>query len=150
MGRGLPCCSLRLVHLIGRHASKQLDTAFAETLRFCEEARGCLPSTAHSSITYYSQSRVGDRRVTVRWLHLTVVECFAAVTIIFAVQNLEIVSVDFLSLGVRIPLAFLVVAVYLVGMATGGSVLALLRRSVREAGLGPVEIHRELMMAAPR
>ena len=71
-----------------------------------------------------------------RWLHLTVVGCFAAVTIIFAVQNLEIVSVDFLSLGVRIPLAFLVVAVYLVGMATGGSVLALLRRSVREAGLG--------------
>jgi putative membrane protein len=72
----------------------------------------------------------------VRWLHLTVVGFFAAVTIIFAVQNLEIVSVDFLSLGVRIPLAFLVVAVYLVGMATGGSVLALLRRSVREAGLG--------------
>ena len=60
-----------------------------------------------------------------RWLHLTVVSILVAATLIFALQNLEIVSIDFLSFGVRTPLAFLVVAVYLIGMATGGSFLAL-------------------------
>jgi lipopolysaccharide assembly protein A len=71
-----------------------------------------------------------------RWIHLAIVIVLAAAILIFAVQNLEIVSVDFLSFGVRTPLAFLVVAVYLVGMATGSSVWALLRRSVKGAGLG--------------
>jgi putative membrane protein len=68
-----------------------------------------------------------------RWLHLTVVIVFVAATLIFALQNLEIVSIDFLSFGVRTPLAFLAIAVYLIGMATGGSFLALIRRSVEGA-----------------
>ena len=68
-----------------------------------------------------------------RWLHLTVVSILVVATLIFALQNLEIVSIDFLSFGVRTPLAFLVVAVYLIGMATGGSFLALIRRSVEGA-----------------
>jgi uncharacterized integral membrane protein len=68
-----------------------------------------------------------------RWLHLTVVIILVAATLIFALQNLEIVSIDFLSFGVRTPLAFLVVAVYLIGMATGGSFLALIRRSFEGA-----------------
>lgn len=68
-----------------------------------------------------------------RWLHLTVVIILVAATLIFALQNLEIVSIDFLSFGVRTPLAFLVIAVYLIGMATGGSFLALIRRSVEGA-----------------
>jgi putative membrane protein len=68
-----------------------------------------------------------------RWLHLAVVIILVAATLIFALQNLEIVSIDFLSFGVRTPLAFLVIAVYLIGMATGGSFLALIRRSVEGA-----------------
>jgi lipopolysaccharide assembly protein A len=68
-----------------------------------------------------------------RWLHLTVVIILVAATLIFALQNLEIVSIDFLSFGVRTPLAFLVIAVYLIGMATGGTFLALIRRSVEGA-----------------
>jgi len=70
-----------------------------------------------------------------RWLHLTVVSILAVATLIFAVQNLEIVSIDFLSFSVRPPLAFLVVAVYLIGMATSGRFLALVRRSVKGAGI---------------
>ena len=50
-------------------------------------------------------------------------------TLIFALQNFEIVNVAFLGSGVRIPLALLVVVVYLLGAATGGSLFALLRRS---------------------
>jgi putative membrane protein len=68
-----------------------------------------------------------------RWLHLAVVIILVAATLIFALQNLEIVSIDFLSFGVRTPLAFLVIAVYLIGMATGGTFLALIRRSVEGA-----------------
>lgn len=73
-----------------------------------------------------------------RWLHLTVVSILVAATLIFALQNLEIVSIDFLSFGVRTPLAFLVVAVYLIGMATGGSFLALIRRSVEGARISKI------------
>ena len=64
-----------------------------------------------------------------RWIHLAVIILFAAATIIFALQNFEIVTMSFLSFNVRAPLALLVAVVYLVGAATGGSLFALLRRS---------------------
>jgi lipopolysaccharide assembly protein A len=66
-----------------------------------------------------------------RWFHLTIICLLALVTLVFALGNMEVVSVDFLWFGVRLPLAFLVVAVYVIGMATGGSVWALIRRSVK-------------------
>ena len=64
-----------------------------------------------------------------RWVHLTVIVLFAAVIVIFALQNLALVHVSFLGFGLRIPTAVLVVIVYALGAATGGSLLALLRRS---------------------
>ena len=70
-----------------------------------------------------------------RRLHLAIILLLAAATLIFALQNLEIVSVDFLWFSVRTPLAILVAATYLIGMATGGSLWALIRRSVRGARL---------------
>ena len=65
-----------------------------------------------------------------RWFHLTVTILFAAAIIIFAAQNLQIVTTTFLGLSARAPLALLVVVVYLLGTATGSSLLALVRRSV--------------------
>jgi hypothetical protein len=56
---------------------------------------------------------------------------FATATIIFAAQNLEIVTTSFLGFSVRVPLVFLIAVVYLLGAATGSSVLTLLRRSVK-------------------
>jgi hypothetical protein len=70
-----------------------------------------------------------------RWLYLTIVCLLGAVTLIFAFDNLEIVSVDFLWFSMRLPLAALVVVVYIVGMATGSSLWALIRRLVRGARL---------------
>jgi lipopolysaccharide assembly protein A len=70
-----------------------------------------------------------------RWLYLAIVCILAAAILVFALQNMEIVSLDFFWFGVRTPLAFLVVAVYVVGMATGGSFWGLIRRSVRGARL---------------
>jgi putative membrane protein len=64
-----------------------------------------------------------------RWIYLAVIVLFAAATIIFALQNLEIVTMSFLGIDARAPLALVVAFVYLLGAATGGSLFALLRRS---------------------
>jgi len=68
-----------------------------------------------------------------RWLHLAVIVLFAAVTAIFAVQNLQTVTVSFFRIGAQTPLAFLVAIVYLLGALTGGSLFALLRRAFEGA-----------------
>ena len=68
-----------------------------------------------------------------RWFFLAIICILVVVTLIFAFENMEIVSVDFLWFGVRLPLAFLVVVVYIIGMATGGSLWGLIRRSVKGA-----------------
>jgi uncharacterized integral membrane protein len=70
-----------------------------------------------------------------RWLHLTVIALFAAAILVFAVQNLEIVTMSFIGFSARVPLALLVVIIYVLGMATGGSLWALLRKSLRESRL---------------
>ena len=64
-----------------------------------------------------------------RWIYLAVIILIAAVTIIFALQNFEIVTMSFLNVNARVPLALLVAVTYLLGAATGGSLFALLRRS---------------------
>jgi putative membrane protein len=64
-----------------------------------------------------------------RWIYLAVVVLFAIATLIFALQNLDVVTVSFLSFEMRLPLAVLTIIVYVLGALTGGSLLALLRRS---------------------
>ena len=64
-----------------------------------------------------------------RWFYLAVIVLFAAATIVFALQNFEIVTISFLGSNLRVPLALLVAVAYLLGAATGGSLFALLRRS---------------------
>ena len=64
-----------------------------------------------------------------RWIYLAVIILIAAATIIFALQNFEIVTMSYLGFNARVPLAVLVGVVYLLGAATGGSLFALLRRS---------------------
>jgi uncharacterized integral membrane protein len=62
-----------------------------------------------------------------RWFHIAVIVVLAAAMLIFAIQNFQTVSVSFLSFGISAPLAVLAVVIYLLGMATGGSVWALIR-----------------------
>ena len=66
-----------------------------------------------------------------RWIHIAVIALFAAVIIIFVVQNGTSVTMSFLGFSVRAPLAVLAAVVYLLGAVTGGSLFALLRKSVR-------------------
>jgi uncharacterized integral membrane protein len=70
-----------------------------------------------------------------RWLNIVVVALFAIATAIFAIQNLEIVTLTFLGFNASVPLALMVVIIYLLGMATGGSLFALLRRVIARARL---------------
>ena len=65
-----------------------------------------------------------------RWIYLAVVIVFVAALIIFVLQNTASVSMSFLSFGVTLPLAALAFIVYVLGALTGGSLYALLRRSV--------------------
>lgn len=68
-----------------------------------------------------------------RWLYLVVIVLFAAATLIFALQNLGAVTMHFLGSSVRLPLAVLVIVIYVLGAATGGSLYALLRRSYQKS-----------------
>ena len=65
-----------------------------------------------------------------RWVHLTIVVLFIAVMIVFVIQNREVVTMAFLGFGVRAPLALVAAGFYALGAITGGSLFALLRRSI--------------------
>lgn len=66
-----------------------------------------------------------------RWIYLAIVILFAAATILFGIQNREIVAMSFLGFSIRAPLALLTGTIYVLGAITGGSLFALLRKSVR-------------------
>ena len=65
-----------------------------------------------------------------RWVHLTIIVVFAAATVIFGIQNREMVTMDFLGFSLRSPLAIMAACFYVLGAITGGSLFALLRKSV--------------------
>jgi lipopolysaccharide assembly protein A len=66
----------------------------------------------------------------VRWLYLAIIVLFIAALVIFVFQNTDTVSVSFLTWAISAPLALLVFVVYVLGAVSGGSLYALLRRSV--------------------
>jgi uncharacterized integral membrane protein len=61
---------------------------------------------------------------------MAVVAIFVVATLVFAIQNFHTVSIDFLGIGARLPMAVLAIIIYLLGMATGGSLRSLLRRAI--------------------
>jgi uncharacterized integral membrane protein len=73
-----------------------------------------------------------------QWVHAAVVALFVIVMLVFAIQNFQIVTLTFLGFSARTPLAVLVIIFYLLGMATGGSIWALLRRSIEGSRPRPV------------
>jgi lipopolysaccharide assembly protein A len=70
-----------------------------------------------------------------RWLHLTIVVLFVAVMIVLVIQNRDVVTMAFLGFSIRAPLALVAAGIYVLGAITGGSLLALLRRSIEGARL---------------
>lgn len=71
-----------------------------------------------------------------RWLYLTVVVVLVAVILIFVFQNLGVVTMTFLGYSLRAPLSIVAALMYVLGALTGGSLYALLRKSVRASQAG--------------
>ena len=68
-----------------------------------------------------------------RWVNMAVIAIFVVATLIFAVQNFQSVTVSFLNFRISAPHALVIAIVYLLGMITGGSVWALMRRAFEGA-----------------
>jgi uncharacterized integral membrane protein len=64
-----------------------------------------------------------------RWMYLAAIAVFGIAVLIFAIQNLDVVTMSFLGFRVRAPLAVVAIIVYVLGAVTGGSLFALLRKS---------------------
>jgi uncharacterized integral membrane protein len=65
-----------------------------------------------------------------RWIHLTIVVLFIAVMIVFVIQNSEAITMAFFGFSIRAPLALVAAGFYVLGAITGGSLFALVRRSI--------------------
>jgi putative membrane protein len=73
------------------------------------------------------------QEAVMRWLYIVVIVLIAAATLLFCVQNRDFATMSFLQFSIRAPLAILALVVYVLGAVTGGSLYALLRKSVRGA-----------------
>lgn len=71
-----------------------------------------------------------------RWIYLIIIVVFVAVILIFVFQNLGVVTMTFLGFSLRAPLAIVAAIMYVLGAFTGGSLYALLRKSVRQSRAG--------------
>jgi len=63
----------------------------------------------------------------VRYVYIALIIAFTALVLLFKVQNFETATVSLFSLSVTLPVALLVIGVYVLGMLTGGALFALLR-----------------------
>jgi uncharacterized integral membrane protein len=72
-----------------------------------------------------------------RYVYIALIVAFTAIVLLFKVQNLETVTVSFATMSVTLPVSVLVVVVYLLGMATGGALLSLLRGWIEGARRKP-------------
>lgn len=68
-----------------------------------------------------------------RFVYMMLLVIFAAVIVIFSVQNVETVTVSFLGWSTSLPQFVVVIRAYLLGMASGGTMAGFVRHSVRGA-----------------
>lgn len=71
-----------------------------------------------------------------RYLYGAVILLLTVAVLVFMGQNINSVSVSFLTLRLTMPLFLLVVLAYVLGMVTGGSLAGLLRRLFRKVTSG--------------
>ena len=68
-----------------------------------------------------------------RYVYMALIAILAGIIILFKVQNLEAVTVSLFSASVTMPVSVLVLLIYVLGMLTGGFLLALVRSWVHGA-----------------
>lgn len=68
-----------------------------------------------------------------RYVYMAFIALFVGVIAMFKVQNLEAVTVSLFSASITLPVSVLVLLIYVLGMLTGGFLLALMRTWVHGA-----------------
>jgi uncharacterized integral membrane protein len=68
-----------------------------------------------------------------RYVYIGLVVLVTAAVLLFKVQNLESVTVSFLTMSLTLPLSVAIVVVYFLGMVSGGALIAAMRSLVRRA-----------------
>ena len=68
-----------------------------------------------------------------RILYLVLLVLLVGIIALFALQNLQTITVSFFSWSATLPISLVVIGVYVLGMASGGGVLAFLRWTMRHA-----------------
>jgi len=68
-----------------------------------------------------------------RFVYVALIAAFTGLVVLFKFQNLESVTVSLFAVSLTLPASLLVLLIYVLGMLTGGFVLALLRTWVQGA-----------------
>ena len=68
-----------------------------------------------------------------RFVYLGLIVLITLAVVMFKVQNIDAVTVSFLSSSLSLRISTLILGVYILGMLTGGMVLSLIRTWVRGA-----------------
>ncbi len=68
-----------------------------------------------------------------RYVYIALIVALTALVLAFKVQNLQSVTVSLLSASFTLPVSVMLFLVYVLGMLTGGFLLALVRTWVRGA-----------------
>ncbi|HKA06575.1 MAG TPA: LapA family protein [Gemmataceae bacterium] len=66
-----------------------------------------------------------------RFIYFLLLLLFIAAVTVFAVQNMEPVTIKYLDRSGSYPMAAIVGAVYVLGMLTGWTIVGIIRRSLR-------------------
>ena len=72
-----------------------------------------------------------------RYFHIALILLVTAIVLLFKFQNLDSVTVSFLSMSVTLPTAVMVIVVYVLGMVTGGALWTVLRGWIHGATQKP-------------
>jgi lipopolysaccharide assembly protein A len=72
-----------------------------------------------------------EENMQTHWIHRAVTIFFAVLTLVFALQNLEPVTMSLFQFSVRAPLAALAIIVYILGATTGSGLFAVFWRSAK-------------------
>lgn len=68
-----------------------------------------------------------------RYLYIAFIVVISAVVLLFKFQNLDNVTVTFFTMSITVPISFLVIGIYVLGMLTGGSLYAFIKIILRKA-----------------
>jgi lipopolysaccharide assembly protein A len=62
-----------------------------------------------------------------RYVYIALIVIVTAIVLVFKIQNLDSVTVSFLTVSITLPVSVLIVLIYVLGMFTGGMVWTVLR-----------------------